>query len=167
MAKKSHKAAGAKGGDDIATMIEAELQKKRDAFEAQLDKERNHLVEIATLRMERKGAQIAWNEAEQRLRDIDRRLAKLEGREHVAPTAMKASSNGKRVRRGEAELKEAAQKVYDFLRTKGKEGAGAKAILQATGMRPKAGENYGDLVKMIDKKVETTGNKATTTYYAS
>lgn len=117
---------------DVQAIIDAKLKKERDDFEKGLAAKTEKLIQIATLEAERATVKVKWDEADERLREIDKELGKLGG---AAPKTEAAKAEGGKRHRRTAEqmanekqaLEVAGAKLYKILKSAGK-GVDKQAI---------------------------------------
>ncbi len=150
--------------EDVQSEIDALLAKRREQLEAELENERAHLVKVATLTAERRRVQQAWDEAQDRLSQLDKELAKLTGK----PAA---SGGGKKDRNrldvSQFSYKGVADAIERFVGEQKEPVASApiKEYVAKHFSGYDVGNVKGFLIKYGPTKVKPTGDRSQTRYH--
>jgi len=116
--------------------------------------------ELENLDGERKRVLASFSEASEQ---IMRTLRSLGHAPNGTPTVEPKRRTKRRIRRGPEELKSEAQAIIELVKQKGRDGATGKEIRQ---QYPKVEPDIkGFVQKHGNRKVKTTGNKATMRYF--
>lgn len=161
--------ASMKGGSagDLLKQIEQQEREAYAAFEAQQKQKREEALSavVEPLRQERGKLAVQVNEANIRIAELDRDIAKLLGRsERPAP-----KTGGKRTRLSEAQQIDAADAIIKAIKDAGDAGISRKDLMAAVNpFPPKIGAALIDFVNAKGSngtKIKSVGVKANSKYH--